>query len=81
MTKLPKPKCKYGYTNPQIRKIMGDDLDRFMKWMRGQTIAECNGMEFDYETGKQRLSGCGPHHLVYYPQDVENFLEGGPILD
>lgn len=81
MKRLPKPKCQYGYTTGQISKIMGDRLEEFNKWMRGQTQAVCDGRAYDFEAQKYRMSGCGPHHTITYETDVRQFLSGGPVLD
>lgn len=79
--RLPRPKCKWGYTTGQIGKIMGGRTDEFFGWMSSQTSAECTGWEYDHDTKKQRMNGCGPHGNVFYVQDVRNFLDGGPIVD
>ncbi len=81
MKRLPRPKCKWGYTTGQIAKIMGDRLDEFNKWMDGQTVIVCSGRIWDHDAKKHRMSGCGPHHVVTYETDVRQFLAGGPVLD
>lgn len=75
------PACHYGYDREQIEQLMADDLDRFDRWMRGQTIAICDGREYDYEASEYRETGCGPHGGVVYAHDVANYLNGGQIRD
>ena len=75
------PECVLGYPRAQIAKIVGDRLDAFDHWMRGQTAAICDGKRYDHEAREYQPTGCGPHGVVIYPWDVENFLNGGPICD
>lgn len=83
MKRLPRPKCKLGFTTGQIGKIMGDRTDEFLDWMSdGLTMKGlCTGYEFDPDAGKDRMNGCGPHGNIFYLQDVKEFLSGGPVLD
>lgn len=78
---LPKPECKWGYTHQQIELIMGDRSAEFHRWMAGQTFSVCDGREGKYEQGQYVPTGCGPHGVVIYRSDVEQFLRGGPPLD
>ena len=66
---IPKPACRYGYTEEQVEEIVGDRLEEFHVWFRGQTGAICDGGKF-YNTG------CGPHGAVVYAHDLERFLSG-----
>lgn len=79
--KLPEPECCLGYTARQIEEIMGDQLEAFYRFMRGQTIAGCDGRRYDYSTGDYVDNSCGPHGWAYYTSDVKQFLRGGPPLD
>lgn len=81
MKRLPKPKCKYGFTEEQIRKIMGAHLLRFQAWISGQTGAICDNRDYDHEAKEYKPSGCGPHGFIIYEHDVRRFLAGGPNLD
>lgn len=36
---LEPPAHKYGYTEEQLERILGDDLQNFFSWMWGQTMA------------------------------------------
>lgn len=67
---LPAPECVYGFTEPQVREIMGDRLDRFHWWMRGQTISGCQGEKCERA-----------HGGVVYEHDLVRFLDGRPIVD
>lgn len=82
MTRLPDPECKYGYTDNQIRLILGDKYNSFARWMFGQTMSICSGMEYDHDTRKMLPSGCGrAHGTIVYPWDLERYLERKPIID
>lgn len=79
---LAKPECTYGYTQDQVSQIMGAArLYDFRKWMAGQTEMLCDGQEYNHETGKYEPTGCGPHGIITYRQDVERFLLGLPVVD
>ena len=43
MSDLPDPVCEYGYSFEQLTEIMGQRLDQFTAWTRGQTGALCEG--------------------------------------
>jgi len=75
---LPKPDCKLGYTQSQIEQIVGTALmPKFNEFMRGQTLGICEGKQYDPEINGYRLSNCGPHGIVTYPCDVQNFFANG----
>lgn len=78
---LPKPDCKLGYTQQQVEAIMGPRSTDFHRWMRGQTVSLCEGTEWDYDSQTSKLTGCGPHGVIIYRSDVEQFLRGGGPLD
>lgn len=67
--KVPDPKCYLGFTENQLYEALGEKTyDALMKWMRGQTMALCEG-------GKN--PGC--HHdpdVVLYTYDVVRYLAG-----
>jgi hypothetical protein len=69
---LPEPVCRGGYTRDQIRQITGPREQEFESWMRGQTIMLCQG--------EGKCDGV-IHGVIVFPWDVQNFLNGGPILD
>lgn len=79
--KLPLPLCKYGYTKEQIDDILGERSEEFNRWMYGQTMALCDGREYDYAKKEYRSSDCGPHGSITYKWDLERFLAGLPIID
>lgn len=60
---------------------MGDQVKAFHRWMGGQTVSLCDGTEYDYAEKRSVLTGCGPHGVVIYRCDVEQYLEGGAPLD
>lgn len=78
---LPKPECGLGYTDSQLKTILGSRYEEFMLWMRGQTVAICGGRFYDHEISEYRNTGCGPHGVVVYSWDLERFLLGLPIID
>lgn len=78
--RLPEPECKWGYTSRQIEQIMGDRIDAFYRWMRGQTVSLCGGSEYRHGEG-YAPNACGPHGTVVYRCDVEQYLQGGGPLD
>lgn len=78
---LPKPECKYGYPQKQLKEILGDRVNEFNKYVVGQTGTICNGKIYNYDKDKYEPSGCGPHGIVTYMCDVRTFLENRPTLD
>ncbi len=78
--KLPKPECSLGYTDDQLDQILGQRRQEFNKWMSGQTVALCDGREYDYATGGYIPTGKA-HGSATYPQDLQRFLDGRPIID
>lgn len=82
IAELPKPECEYGYTVEQVKEIMGDDVQRFYHWMRGQTMAICEGNAYNHDT-KEYEEACGgvSHGYVTYGYDIERFLAGLPVID
>lgn len=77
----PQPDCKYGYTQSQLDSILGSRLKEFEYWMRGQTVAVCDGRRYDYNLKTYVDTGCGPHGTVVYSWDVQRFLQNRPIID
>jgi hypothetical protein len=82
VTQLPEPACRLGYTRQQVEEILGDRLDKFTHWMRGQTMAGCEGYRYNHDT-KERETACGgeSHGGIAYPWDLERFLAGLPVID
>ena len=76
-----RPECKHGFTQGQLVDILGDRLVEFKMWMRGQTIASCDGRLYNHGKKEYEPSGCGPHGFVVYSWDLERFLDGRPIID
>jgi len=79
---LPAPICSLGYPESQLLDIISaEQLKNFYQWMSGQTFTICEGSKYDHIQKRSVPSGCGPHGYVYYPWDVERFLDGRPIVD
>lgn len=81
MPDLPKPICKYGYPDAQLDEILGDRRKEFGAWAGCITCAVCDGRAFNHEAGEYYDTGCGPHGVVTYTWDVEQFLAGGRNWD
>ena len=81
MSRLPEPACRYGFTWQQVEDILGDRVDEFSRFMRGQTVSLCDGREYDYAAGGWRDTGCGPHGTAVYTSDLRHFLAGRRPLD
>jgi hypothetical protein len=78
---IPKPECQLGYPESQLKEILGDRLEDFNLWMRGQTIAGCDGRRYDHDKKEYQPTGCGPHGYVIYSWDLERYLAGGFPID
>jgi hypothetical protein len=79
---LPAPDCRLGYTRDQLHQILGARYDEFTQWMQGQTIAICEGREYNPQTKSHTIACNGARHgVVTYRADVLRFLEGGAPLD
>lgn len=79
---LPTPDCELGFSQRQLEDVFPPEkFKEFIYWMRGQTSAICDGKTYDPQLKCSLPSGCGPHGYVYYPWDVERFLDGRPIVD
>ena len=78
---LPKPECRWGYTEKQIAEIIGANEPAFWEYMRGQTVMGCDGREYSHKLQKYIPTNCGPHGTIVYPWDLERFLKGLPPLD
>lgn len=76
-----KPECQLGYTETQLDRILGDRRREFNAWMRGQTIAMCDGKKYNHEEKRYEDTGCGPHGLVVYSWDLQRFIFGLPVVD
>jgi len=79
---IPEPDCTYGYTESQLEEILGNDLDRFWRWMYGQTMCLCQGQSYNHET-KNYEEACGgiAHGPVVYPWDLARYLAGRTVAD
>ena len=72
MKRLPKPVCRYGYTERQLKRYFTErQWFRFGEWMQGQTMTMCAG----HDPCKRA------HGIISYPCDVRQFLGGGAPLD
>ena len=79
---IEKPECNWGYTIPQLERIMGIHLDDFNRWMRGQTGAICTGQKYNHDTKEYEVA-CGgvSHGMVVYSWDVGRYLNNLPVID
>lgn len=77
---MPKPKCQLGYTRAEVEEIVGN-MTSFDRWFRGQAGAICDGRRYDHDKQEYEPTGCGPHGLIYYTWDVEQYMKGQPPLD
>ena len=75
--------CPYGLTGGELAEVLGDRLAEFHEWMVGQTVAVCDGREFNHGLSKYEPTVCAdsPHGLITYVWDVQRFLEGRPVVD
>ena len=77
-----KPSCELGYTEEDLSTILTDpEKEDFYRWMRGQTLALCDGRRYNHERREYEETGCGPHGMAYYESDVQRFILGLPIID
>lgn len=72
MVDVQPPLCTLGYTDAELRGILGERYKSFTFWMEGQTGGWCDG---------RAASRCGPHGPVVYSHDLRNFLAGGRVVD
>lgn len=78
-----KPECSLGYTPEQVTILTGDREDDFWRWMRGQTMAICDGRSYNHAT-KEYEEACGgvAHGMpIVYASDMGRFLLGLPVID
>ena len=75
------PVCSLGYPREQVEQLLAEEFAAFAHWMRGQTMATCDGRRYDHDAREYQPTGCGPHGVVVYPWDVDNYLRGGRIND
>jgi hypothetical protein len=71
-----------GLTSEDLAEYFSEDgLKDLYHWMRGQTAAMCEGIEWDYATEDYIYTDCGPHGMVIYRHDVQRFIDGEPVID
>lgn len=78
---FPEPECSGGYTDEQIREIMGDRYDEFNKWMSGQTMMLCTGERYNYNTKEYERDCDTPHGPVTYSHDAKRFFNKIQVWD
>ena len=80
---IPRPSCPFGYTDSDLKTLLGVFYPKFMKWMAGQTVTVCDGQIYDHETKVYTPTGCKdhPHGSVTYPWDLERWLQNLPVVD
>lgn len=78
------PSCPWGYTYEDLQRIFTTDveLNRFSKWMHGQTMMLCDGRRYDDQIRLMLpIPGHPAHGTIVYTWDVERYLRGLPIID
>lgn len=74
---VPESPCHLGYPRDAVEQIFAENVARFDEWMRGQTVAICDGRRFDHEAAEYEPTNCGPHGVVVYEWDLRRYLAGG----
>lgn len=78
---FPEADCYRGYSFDLLEETLGEErFTELMHWMRGQTMALCDGQRYDHDTKQYYKTGVA-HGPVVYSHDLFRFLGGGPILD
>lgn len=79
---LPDPLCELGYTIDQVKEVLKDRYPEFERWMQHQTVALCDGREYDHKT-KTFSPACNgvAHGAIIYRGDLMRFIEDRPIID
>ena len=81
-TELPEAQCEMGYTRAQLGIILGNELETFDSWMRGQTMAICEGKQYNHDTKEfEEMCHGVMHGPVVYSDDLSRYLAGLPIID
>lgn len=81
IAELPETDCLMGYTDEQVRNITKTEYAFFLEWMRGQTMAYCDGAIYDYDKQDYVIS-CGVEHgMIVYPRDIKAYLLNQGIDD
>jgi hypothetical protein len=87
------PVCHLGYPWTQLEGMLGERVQFLHLWMRGQTMAICDGsperkwVDDDTVPGGMRLVEVGPplcseaHGPVVYAWDYERWERGGAVID
>lgn len=78
---MKKPSCSIGYTIDDLQEILGNRFKDFKQFMIGQTMGICDGRSYNHEKNEYQDTGCGPHGIIVYRQDLQQFLGGGNPLD
>lgn len=75
--------CPYGYTDAELRVVLGDRYEKFLEWNYGSTMLFCEGREYDHEKKEYVPSSCArnPHGVVTFFVDVSRFLHNLPQDD
>lgn len=77
------PLCRMGYPITQLEnELTSVGYLALTKWLYGQTLAICEGREYNHDTEKYEQS-CGgvPHGVVAYTWDVWRWIDGRPVID
>ena len=77
---LPEPACRLGYSSRQVNELLssyGLKGSAFSEFMRGQTMALCDGTLYNHDTQEYEPSCGEAHGVVVYPRDLSYFLQWG----
>lgn len=78
---FPEPDCDRGYSFDLLEEVLGDErFAELMDWMHGQTMALCEGHQYNHGTRAYYSTG-DVHGPVVYSHDVHRFLSGGLVID
>lgn len=71
--------CKYGLTAREVvdrinRVDSTFGVVNFIAWMRVQTVAACTGKVYNNRINNYVPDDCGPHGIVYDPDDINDYL-------
>lgn len=74
--------CRMGIPIEDLRRVLPPaQFDSLFDYLDGQTMALCDGWQYNYETNATEDSGCGPHGGVVYVRDVRRWAAGLPVDD
>ena len=79
---IEEPECPYGYIQEQVERIIGGEgtpeSKAFWRWMSGQTMMSCEGVEWDEKKKEMVDNECKGkgHGGVVYASDLQRYAKG-----